>query len=518
MKHILFFLFLIIYFTLSILLFKDFGPSGDEWTEYRAAENLYRYIKRPVSYESIVDDNYHDKLDYAEGHHPLVTRYQRSYQLIQYVLNYKRYYEWDHLINLGFASLFFTISYFLFYKYYKSVWKAMIPLIFLFFTPRLVGHFASNNKDMPFALMYLASLAAVYFTSSKKIHPNFKIIILGFIFGITQTFRAIGFSIYFVYLFYYLYLWVITDSKHRINIKQIANFFLELFIIGIFSLFISASIFPWLGANLFMNLYTLLIDAKSFQNWNDTIFFAGKFLVKTERPWYYLFTWLFITTPIYILALLCFSLVFVKRLYKNKIYVLTLIGIVANLLLYITFQPVIYNGLRHFLFILPLIALLASVAFIHIMENWRKILKLVVIFLLVINMLTVSYNLITLHPYQYIYFNELVGGLKGAAGQYELDYWGATYKEATEWLVDNKELTHEDIIYACNVDYSVDYYSDKEFFMTYGYPPIANYTICDVENEIKHKFDEEIVHEVKRQGVVLNRIRKHTRTEEYVAN
>lgn len=114
-----------------------------------------------------------------------------------------------------------------------------------------------------------------------------------------------------------------------------------------------------------------------------------------------------------------------------------------------------------------------------------------------------------LHPYQYIYFNEIVGGLKGASGKFEMDYWGATYKEATQWFVKNRSLTHEDIIYACNVDYAVDYYSEKEFFMSYGYPEKANYIICDFDTDSKDKLTGEVIYEVKREGVVLNRIRKN---------
>ena len=100
-------------------------------------------------------------------------------------------------------------------------------------------------------------------------------------------------------------------------------------------------------------------------------------------------------------------------------------------------------------------------------------------------------------------------GILPLAGKYELDYWGASYKEATEWLVDNKNLTHADIIYSCNVDWSVDYYSQKEFFMTFGSDKTANYTICDSENELGRGYKGEIIYQVKRQGVVLNTVRKH---------
>ena len=40
--------------------------------------------------------------------------------------------------------------------------------------------------------------------------------------------------------------------------------------------------------------------------------------------------------------------------------------------------------------------------------------------------------MVRLHPYQYAYFNRLAGGVRGANGQYMLDYWGLAFKQAAE--------------------------------------------------------------------------------------
>tara|TARA_B100002003_G_scaffold171767_1_gene159701 strand:- start:488 stop:943 length:456 start_codon:yes stop_codon:yes gene_type:complete len=50
---------------------------------------------------------------------------------------------------------------------------------------------------------------------------------------------------------------------------------------------------------------------------------------------------------------------------------------------------------------------------------------------LAIGLLTIHVNtMIALHPYQYVYFNAFVGGLAGAANEYETDYWAQSYREA----------------------------------------------------------------------------------------
>ncbi len=43
------------------------------------------------------------------------------------------------------------------------------------------------------------------------------------------------------------------------------------------------------------------------------------------------------------------------------------------------------------------------------------------------------------HPYEYIYFNELVGGTKKQLGQYELDYYYHSTREASEWILAHAE-------------------------------------------------------------------------------
>jgi hypothetical protein len=40
-------------------------------------------------------------------------------------------------------------------------------------------------------------------------------------------------------------------------------------------------------------------------------------------------------------------------------------------------------------------------------------------------------QMVALHPYEYAFFNDLVGGTKNAAGLFETEYWGASLAEAT---------------------------------------------------------------------------------------
>jgi hypothetical protein len=44
-------------------------------------------------------------------------------------------------------------------------------------------------------------------------------------------------------------------------------------------------------------------------------------------------------------------------------------------------------------------------------------------------------EMVRLHPYQYVYFNHLAGGARGADGRYMLDYWGLALKQASTELL-----------------------------------------------------------------------------------
>ncbi len=44
------------------------------------------------------------------------------------------------------------------------------------------------------------------------------------------------------------------------------------------------------------------------------------------------------------------------------------------------------------------------------------------------------WNIVRFHPYQTSYYNFLVGGVKGAVGKFDIDFWGTPQREAMIWL------------------------------------------------------------------------------------
>jgi hypothetical protein len=92
----------------------------------------------------------------------------------------------------------------------------------------------------------------------------------------------------------------------------------------------------------------------------------------------------------------------------------------------------LYDNFRQLFFLLPPVFIVGGLSLEWLFSRINKpLLNGIVIALLVMPGI---YACIQLHPYEYIYYNSFVGGVKGVFRQYELDYWATSYKEAAEYL------------------------------------------------------------------------------------
>ena len=112
-----------------------------------------------------------------------------------------------------------------------------------------------------------------------------------------------------------------------------------------------------------------------------------------------------------------------------------LVGWVLTPLAYVLLlRPPMYDGMRHFLFMLPPAFILAA-AGLEMLARWLRP-RWVRIVLVGAVLVPGMSGIVLLHPYEYTYYNSLVGGTGGAFRQYETDYWLTCYKEAVERLHD----------------------------------------------------------------------------------
>jgi hypothetical protein len=198
---------------------------------------------------------------------------------------------------------------------------------------------------------------------------------------------------------------------------------------------------PWAHeAPLANPIRSILYSASAFKAF--PVLFAGQVTPSDALPASYLFTYLLIATPLPILALAGIGLVGSLREQRRRGLVATslILGLfqlwfTLPLLLYVVVRPNSYDGMRHFLFVLPALAFFAALG-VHTAASLFSRRRSIAVAVLTLALASSTLSMIRLHPYQSSYFNALVGGVAGAAGRYETDYWISSYREAMLWIND----------------------------------------------------------------------------------
>lgn len=96
-----------------------------------------------------------------------------------------------------------------------------------------------------------------------------------------------------------------------------------------------------------------------------------------------------------------------------------------------------FAGLRHFLFVVPPLLILAGIgldAAATALATRGRFAIASGIAIAAACFLSDALTLVRLHPYEYLFYNPLVGGLQGASRRYDLDYWFGSMPEAVKLL------------------------------------------------------------------------------------
>jgi Dolichyl-phosphate-mannose-protein mannosyltransferase len=176
-------------------------------------------------------------------------------------------------------------------------------------------------------------------------------------------------------------------------------------------------------------------------------------------------------------------------------------------------QPAIYNGVRHFLFIIPPLCVLAAAGVEQLFAAAGKLagrwLAVTVAFVLAAGLVKDIVTMAMLHPHQYVYYNLLAGGVRGANGMYELDYWSNFMREAIDQLTEyvaaenggrlpNRTFS----VGICTSPWQLRAYAPAQFQMTKDWPS-ADFFIATTNTNCHRECDGKTIIEVERMGVVL---------------
>jgi hypothetical protein len=175
--------------------------------------------------------------------------------------------------------------------------------------------------------------------------------------------------------------------------------------------------------------------------------FDGALVSVPDMPWSYLPTLFALQMPEVLLALsisgAAIALTSLSRREvssrRKTILLMLTLAAVLPLLIAIVKRPALYNGIRHFIFVIPPMAVLGGVAFAALME-WLRVnhrgAQDAALAVFCFGLMLPLAEMIRLHPYQYTHFNYIAGTVRGADDRYMLDYWGLALKQASDALRD----------------------------------------------------------------------------------
>jgi hypothetical protein len=344
-----------------------------------------------------------------------------------------------------------------------------LAALFLALTPSFSGHALFNPKDIPFAAgATLALYAAACFLVEPAPLSWKSALRAGLCTGIALAMRPGGM---------FLLGYPLTAALLRLGYDALAqrsprHLARSLFAIATrrgaalaLAWVVMIAAWPWAQQQPLLRPFEAARETANYQ-WRHQVLFNGERVFSYELPWTYLPTWFGITLPeLYLLALLCTVIcgcVLVRKrvvdVPKLLVVLLCSLGIALPLLGVLVAKPIIYDAHRHFLFLFPPLAALAGIATARVLAQTQLpvLLRRSVLagFCVLAGLCIVDMH--ALHPYQYIYFNRLFGGLPAAHGRFETDYWGAANREAFLWVLENVESKHPTRVGVCYATWQID--------------------------------------------------------------
>ncbi|RYZ46927.1 MAG: phospholipid carrier-dependent glycosyltransferase, partial [Sphingobacteriales bacterium] len=432
----IFYLLCLLLLIVMIFIVPYHGISGDEVSQWKYGTSVWNYLKTFGADKTAVSGLYLENTQTLYG-----GFFDGFAAMLIDIFHPKDPFLMRHYWNMlfGFAGIVFSG----WLAKELGGWRAaIIAVIFIVFTPRLFGEMFNNPKDIPFATGYVAALLCSIKWLRQMEAPTWKTTIwLGLSIALAISVRIGGVLIIaYLGLFWILEMIRIKGFEKKIlgkNIKHLAV----------------AGVIGWLGACLFwpyalediishpieaikvMSAYPLTIKTLFHGEiiWTaipdyTNIGEDGKAAIVPNIPGGYLPTWLMIGMPIFILAGFVGALVYLYKWAKTpdrNYYFLLVFATVFPILFIIYKKSVVYDGMRHIMFTLPVMVVLAAL-FLNSILNMlaaKKPFKYAVIGLTVILVALPARFMFANFPNEYVYFNELSGGIKSAYGNYETDYY-----------------------------------------------------------------------------------------------
>lgn len=397
--------------------FRDYGITWDESVQSRygeAALDFYLSGMRDRGFEQLFDLKYYGALFEmissaayrVAGTDPFATR---------------------HLL-IALAGLGTVLAVMLYARCWRDPWIAVYAGLALWTLPRFHAHAFTNSKDVPFACAFAWAMLAI---ARCRLGSPGGALGVGAAIGLALSVRTGG-----LVLFVFAAAALAARARTAERGGRGRALLLQGLVISVVAWAVMVAGWPWAIESPLLHPLEALRRNLDFPLYKEVLF-AGKIVASSEIPRSYLPWMLAITTPLPLLLLAAVGTGVLVRRFRGDDPAGWLVAAWIALPLggFVISRPAIYDGIRHFLFVLPAIALLGAAGAGWIRERARPgAARHVTTALVLVLVLWPVKDLVALEPYAGTYYNALVGGVAGASGRYDTEYWASSYREAAEWI------------------------------------------------------------------------------------
>jgi len=469
---------------IGVFVFRDYGLSWDEPLFYDYADALgYAYSPREwFSGHFDLENSYGPSAEDHKTRGPAYLFLARNFAYGLEDLGSDRASAW-HLVNFVFFQLGVYFLYRLSIRWMKSS-AALATSAFFSYQPLLWGHAFINPKDPPFLVFFLGAVCLGFevvdeIASGEKTNL-WKIIASAFCLGIATSIRVLGplaglivlgYAIFIIFARNGLKSATIPTKSTQADSASPKKHFRPVVIYVAVAIAVMLVTWPYLWENPIVRLFGTL----KFMSDNPTqlaVLFNGEIFRANDMPRRYLpfMLWSTLTEPTWILFAVGVLIGFWKFKTNSKEFAslaLTLAWFILLVAYVLILRPAVYDGLRHFLFILPPVFIFAGFVFEFVFEQITIVFEQISIRatqpvwlragLVLLILLPGINGIVQLHPYEYAYYNSFVGGTSGVFRKYETEYWLTCYKEAMQKL--DASLSQPANVFVLREAYIAEYYS-----------------------------------------------------------
>lgn len=498
-----------------LLTFKQYGISNDEEVQHVYGRLLLQFYTSGFTDESAF--HYRNLYLYGGFFDLIAASVER---LMHMKMATAQVWDMRHLLSAAFGFVGILAS----YKTARIVGgerAGLLVIVLLGLTGAWSGAMFTHTKDIPFAACMAWVTYYLILLAPELPHPCPRLVIgLGVALGCALGLR-VGAAFAAPYL---LLLLLYTTATRSQGLRQQSWFLLQSLVsllpAALVALLLMALFWPW---GVMSPAHPLqAIQAFSYFSFDMQTILDGQVMKIGDVPRYYLLAYLLVRLPeIFLLGLFTALVCATYRLRSGPPYsharvcawLVLLLAALFPLAFVLWDKPALYNGIRHFTFILPPLAIIAAWGLGAAWEELAQHPRLRVLAVLAAISLALGtlITLIQLHPYQYVYYNHLAGSIERAEKQWEGDYWSSSLREAAGQLnqyVNKNEPAHKKqnhspyLVAVCAENLQAEVFLDKRFLVTSNWPA-ADFFLSSTNMSCDQALDGKIIDRVERMGTVL---------------